>query len=94
MTASRTADPGGPRRWIVVTIGGRAGAVQYGSDGQRRASLKSAITHGLKKLGHDNFVIAELDGDQIVAVTFMGRPWYDRFRQAVIDQLGEQLCAG
>lgn len=81
------------KQWIVVTIGGAAGDVKYGSDFRRLATPAAAITHGRTTLRHDNFAIAAIKNHRIESVSYMGRPWYDRYRNAVVEQLAKPLLA-
>ncbi|WP_131823210.1 hypothetical protein [Mycobacteroides chelonae] len=78
---------------IVVTIGGAAGDITYGSDCRRLGTPAAAIAHGRTTLRHDNFAIAAIENHRIESVSYMGRHWCDRYRNAVVEQLAKPLLA-
>lgn len=49
------------------------------------------MAHGRKTLRHDNFAIAAIKNHRIESVSYMGRRWYDRYRNAVVEQLANRL---
>lgn len=55
---------------LVTTDAGHSTA--YYSDLVRHSTRQDAIHHGLRSLGHDDFVIATMCGDTVVRVGWMG----------------------
>lgn len=65
----------------------------YYTDNRRFAALGACIRHGVKDLAQsDDFLIAVLDGDELVRVQYMGEVPTDPDYYVDRDRVAYQLC--
>lgn len=75
---------------VQVQIVGNAHTWQhdYASDLVRKSTRRAAIAHGIRTLGHDDFLLAHLRGDRLVMVS-----WQYEDRPDEADERAEMAAA-